>query len=252
MNELVQDIRYTVRQLRKSPGFTAIAILTVILGIGENAAIYSILHGALQLAYPNKRTSGVSTRWQRLHPSGSPAGLRPFGSFSSIPLMIVGVLAGTGSSTLRACGGATVGHPVWIEAGRRVDAPDAQTERFPPFDVIKVRERIRELLLRDKPSAVVCSGACGADLLLLEVAGKMRIQRLVLLPSDPEIFRQTSVTDRPGNWGELYDEVLKTATVEKIKVPEGQDGYLQTNLMLLDRGADIACVRGVPTRALVV
>lgn len=143
-------------------------------------------------------------------------------------------------------------------AGRRIDAEGATSPRFPLQNVTLVEQRLRGLLQSRKASALLSSAACGADLVAQTVAGALGIRRRVILPFDRQRFRSTSVTDRPGEWGPLYDRLLNeldaTGDVVTIESHDGDEGrtYAFANLAILDHALAIGSEFGQDLLAVLV
>jgi hypothetical protein len=74
-----------------------------------------------------------------------------------------------------------------------------------------VRQRLVDMLAAERAAVLVCSAACGADLVALEAAERLGLRRRIVLPFAAERFRTTSVTDRPGDWGPLFDRMIAAA-----------------------------------------
>ncbi len=108
MEELWRDVRFAARTLRKSPGFTLIAIATLALGIGANTAIFSVIHAVLlrPLPYPQAERLVFLTEWseQVNNMSFSVANLKDVRDQNTVFESLVGfnsqnfILTGTGAA----------------------------------------------------------------------------------------------------------------------------------------------------------
>ena len=63
LETLVQDVCYGLRQLRRSPGFTLVAVLTLALGIGANTAIFSVVYGIILRPLPYRDAGRLAVVW---------------------------------------------------------------------------------------------------------------------------------------------------------------------------------------------
>ena len=142
-------------------------------------------------------------------------------------------------------------------AGRRIDALGTDTSRFPLTSVPLVRDRLRDELQRIKTRTLLCSAACGADLLASRVAIDLGIRVRLILPFAVARFRETSVVDRPGDWGPPFDQIAEHVSARgdlQIVEASGDESaaYAAVNRSILDQSQQLAAETGVEAVAIIV
>ncbi len=132
-----------------------------------------------------------------------------------------------------------------VVAGRRIDPPNAAATRFPIRSRGVVARRIKNTLRDLHVTTLVSSAACGSDLLAINAARALNARRRIVLPYQEDWFLEDSVTDRPGRWEDLYEQVISEARGDGDLVILGErrgsdDAYRAANEAILAEAQRLA------------
>ena len=100
-------------------------------------------------------------------------------------------------------------------AGRRIDGTDAKQTRLPLSHAGEIAEKLRSAFNRNGIKTIVCSAACGTDLIAATVAAESGIRTCIVIPVGLEKFLKASVIDRPGGWENTFWTVIGRAQKEQ-------------------------------------
>jgi len=127
-------------------------------------------------------------------------------------------------------------------AGRRIDAEDADPVRFPVQSEAEVRASLSRVFAAESVRHLVCSAACGADIIALEACEAYDIPVTIVLPFAAAAFRRVSVTDRAGDWGSRFDRMVARAhagdqLIELDLSPDDPDAFERANEEIVSSAA---------------
>src|SRR5688572_13762847 len=127
LSHMIRDVRFAVRQLVKSPGFSVVAILTLALGIGSSSAIFSVVNGVLLRPLPYPEPDAL-VRVHEIVPQ--------YGRFSVAPANFLDWRKQSTSFERIAAYGGTSGTLTWSDGPERVQGASVSWDLF---ELLKVR-----------------------------------------------------------------------------------------------------------------
>ena len=257
MRVIKEDVRFALRRLRLQPGFTAVAVLTLALGLGANTAIFTLIHGVMLRALPVSRPSELY-RLGNNNDCCVNSGLATQYSLFSFPLYqrfvaeldefsdLAGFQANTSMTPFRPPSGETISIPAQFVTGnyfRMLGVTPVLGRLLEPGDDVRSAPPVIVLSYR------VWTERFGAD---PSVVGKPLTQNGVALTivgvTTPGFFGETVRANPAGVWLPLQQEpTLRGAEASIISRP-------QTNWLYaigrLKPGANVAAIDGRATRVL--
>lgn len=134
----MNDLRFALRQLLKNPGFTAVAVLTLALGIGVNSALFSVMYAVLFEPLPYPDAGRLVQVQSTISAAGKPMETLPVWAYPRFELLrdhnrLFARIAAFDSSTVTVAGG---------DSPERVEAELASASYFPLLGVRAARGRV--------------------------------------------------------------------------------------------------------------
>jgi putative ABC transport system permease protein len=238
---MITDIRFAFRKLRKSPGFTSVVVITLALGIGANAAIFTLVRGVLikplvnrdedRLIYIRQSAPGMGTEnstWSMPEIADLKVrvkSLSEFGDFSTVPFTIIGL-----GEPREVNGGVVNGsyfevmglHPVLGRLiGPQDDGPKAAS-------VVVLTYRFWSNILKRDPSVIgktvhlggVEGDRTGTIIGVLEpcVPYPQETEIIANVASSPHHLSATMVTERVHRMTELFARLAPGASLDQARV----------------------------------
>jgi putative ABC transport system permease protein len=117
MSMLWHNVRFSLRMLGKNPGFTAVAVLTLALGIGANTAIFSVVYAALLSPLPYRNPDQLVLVWSRINGHRNPVSAGDYLDWKRHNTVFQDVVAWSGGSFSLSVSG----HPEAVQA--RITSP---------------------------------------------------------------------------------------------------------------------------------